>query len=136
MVQHELATTQNVVAALSPAATTDGTRNGADTNLSGYDAVTVIIHGGVVTDGTHTPSLEHADDDGSGAPGAYSAVAAAELVGAFTALTSSNDPLIQKVGYKGSKKWLRVVLVTTGATTGGVIGACVVRGEPGKAAVA
>ena len=135
MVQHELASVLNLAAALAPAATTDGTRNGADTNLAGYDAATFIFVGGVVTDGTHTPSLQHADDDGAGAAGAYTAVAAADLVGTPVALTSSNDPLVQKLGYKGGKKWVRAVLVTTGATTGGVIGAVCVRGEPGKAAV-
>lgn len=136
MVNHDRSKELNIVAALNPAASTDGTRNGADTNLAGYDACMVIVHGGVVTDGTHTPKLQEADDDGNGAAGTYADVAAADLVGSFTALTSSNDPLIQKVGYKGTKKWVRVVLTTAGSTTGGVIGALIVRGEAGKSPVA
>lgn len=133
MVAHDQSKEINVAFALRPAATTDGTRNGSDINLAGYDTATVVIDAGLRTDGVHTPKLQEADDDGAGAAGAYTDVAAGDLVGAFVAVVTDTK---QKVGYKGAKKWVRVAVVTTGATTGAVVGATILRGHAGKAPVA
>lgn len=113
------------VQALAPAAKT-ATANGLDIDLSGFESVEFALNVGTVTDGTHTPKLQEADDNGSGAPGTYSDVAAANLLGSFTALTTgagNGGSAIQHVGYIGSKRWVRIVMTVSGATTGAVYGA-------------
>lgn len=117
--------------ALAPAAKT-ATGNGLDIDLSGYEAVAFNLVTGTITDGTHTPKLQEADDNGSGAPGTYADVAAAGLIGAFTALTTgagNGGSAVQEVGYIGGKRWVRIVVTVTGATTGGVYGATAVYGK-------
>lgn len=116
--------------ALAPQAST-ATRNGLDIDRSGYEALSFHLVSGTITDGTHTPKLQEADDNGSGAPGTYSDVAAANLIGSFTALTTgagNGGSAVQEVGYIGGKRWVRVVMTVSGATTGGVYGGTAVLG--------
>jgi hypothetical protein len=105
--------------ALAPAARTNGTVNGSDIDRSNFESVTATVHFGTWTDGTHTPKMQEADDNGSGAPGAYGDVAAGDLIQSFAAVSSApGSNTVQEVGYKGTKKWVRLVMTTSGATTG------------------
>lgn len=131
MASRDLAHSIKPVQAFAPAAKT-ATANGLDIDTSGFEAVDFVLNVGVVTDGTHTPKLQEADDNGSGAPGTYSDVAAAALIGAFTALTTgagNGGSAVQEVGYIGSKRWVRLVMTVSGATTGGVYGADAILGR-------
>ena len=47
----------------------------------------------------------------------------------FTAITSANQNAVQRVGYIGSKRYLRGVLTSTGATVGANIGILILLGE-------
>jgi hypothetical protein len=115
----------NIDAALSlaPAART-ATAQGSAVDLQGYDGAAALVQFGTWTDGTHTPSLEESDD-GS----AFTAVVAADLVGAFTAVSGSGGSnSVQRVGYIGRKRYLRAVLTVSGATTGALTAASILRG--------
>src|SRR5690242_19740977 len=117
--------------AFVPAAKT-ATANGLDIDTSGYEAATFYLNVGVVTDGTHTPKLQEADDNGSGSAGTYSDVAAAGLIRSFTALTTgagNGGSAVQEVGYIGGKRWVRIVMTVSGATTGAVYGATCALGK-------
>ena len=108
---------------LSPAART-ATANGAGVDLQGYEAAAAIVQFGTWTDGTHTPSLQESDDNS-----AFSAVAAADLTGAFTAVSSGGGSnTVQRVGYIGAKRYVRGVMTVSGATTGAVSAIAIVRG--------
>jgi len=107
---------------LVPAAYT-ANANGTGVDLQGFEAATVIVDVGAITDGTHVVSLEESDDDST-----YSAVAAADLLGSFPASLSANS--VYKVGYRGSKRYIRAVTAVSGATNGAVYGASIVRGRP------
>lgn len=127
----DLAHSLKSVLALTPQAST-ATRNGADVDLSGFEAVVFNLLSGTITDGTHTPKLQEADDNGSGAPGTYADVAAASLIGSFSAITTgagNGGSAVQEVGYIGGKRWVRIVMTVSGATTGGVYGATAVYGK-------
>lgn len=125
----DLGSNMKVLPSITHAAKTNGTVNGTAIDTAGYDGAFAIAHIGVWTDGTHTFSLEESDASGSG----FAAVAAAELIGAFAAVTSNANPgTKQKVGYIGKKRYIRVVLVTSGATTGALLGADVTLGFPRK----
>lgn len=111
----------DLAVSINPGAqTADAAGTGVD--LSGYDSAMAVVQAGTKTDGTHTPKLQESSDDAS-----YSDVDSTDLEGAFTALASNT---IQRVGYKGSQRYIRVFVTVAGATTGCVFGAAIVRGEP------
>lgn len=115
-----IATSQSIAPVLVAATTT-----GTAVDLAGFDQAAVVIAAGVITDGTHTIKLTECDTTG----GSYTDVAAGDLSGTFTALTSgAGGSATQEVGYLGSKRFLKVVSTVTGSpSTGGVYGAIVVK---------
>ncbi|MFW1676448.1 hypothetical protein ACFVYJ_01520 [Pontibacter sp. JAM-7] len=116
-----------VVQSIAPAAITS-TTEGAGVDLQDYGSAVVVFHPGTITDGTHTPTVEESDDNSS-----FSAVATADLQGTLAALTSDT---VQRVGYKGTKRYIRAVSTVAGASTGGVYGAEVVVGNPAVGPIA
>lgn len=103
--------------------------NGSSVDLQGYGSAAVVVVYGDWTDGTHTPSLEKSSDGTN-----FTACDSAELSGSFTALSSvGGENTVQKVGYVGSARYLRVVLTVAGASTGAVTAALIVRGTPVQA---
>ncbi len=114
-----------------PAART-ASANGTSADLAGYGSAVAIVEFGARTDGTHTPVLEESDDDST-----FTAVAAGDLQGSFTACSSAaTDDVVQRVGYLGSKRYVRVALTVAGATTGALSSAMIVRGAPAVAPLA
>ena len=102
--------------------------DGSAVDLQGFDAAFALLHAGAITDGNHAPEFQHADDDGTGSPdaGTWETVPAADLVGAWAAI-ADND--VQVVGYRGTRRHLRVSVTVTGdPATGGIYGATIVRG--------
>lgn len=112
---------------LSPAART-ASANGAGVDLQGFDSATLVVCTGTITDGTHTITVEESDDNS-----VFTAVAAADLIGAGPAVVAANDDVQFEFGYKGTKRYVRAVATVAGATTGGIYAVCVVRGHPRKA---
>lgn len=108
-------------------ATYNSDQTGASADLSGYDAAMAVMHCGAVTDGTHTPKLQESDDNST-----FTDVAAADLDGSFAAMTANS---IQRVGYAGAKRYIRVY-VTSSGTTGAVYGAVISLGKPAQAPTA
>ena len=117
--------------ALAPAAHT-ATSTGVDIDTAGFDSCDITYVVGVVTDGTHTPKLQSAPDNGSGSPGSYADCAASELSGnGFAAVTSGGGgSSVQECGYIGSNRWVHIVVTRSGTTTGAVDGAVAVLGQP------
>lgn len=101
------------------AKTSDVTGSGVD--LQGFDSAMVVINPGTITDGTHTPKVQESDDDST-----YSDVAAADLEGSLAAIASNT---VQRVGYKGAKRYVRLFVTVAGTTTGGVYGSVVAKGH-------
>jgi hypothetical protein len=64
--------------------------------------------------------MQEADDNGSGAPGSWGNVAAADIQGTFPVLdANAKASQSYRVTYRGSKAWLRVRVVLTGNHTTG-----------------
>jgi hypothetical protein len=114
----------DVVQSLNPAART-ASANGTGVDLANYNGAMVVLHVGTITDGTHTPRVEESSDNST-----YTTVAASDLIGSLAALATG---VVQRVGYIGSRRYIRVATTVSGATNGGVYGASVVRGFPRKA---
>lgn len=112
---------------------TNATVTGEYVDLQGYEEVDVVITTGTITDGTHTFSLTECDTSG----GSYTAVAAADIIvnasfggtaanGAVLDTTATHDNACITFGYIGTKRYIRVVCVTAGSTTGGIFSAGVI----------
>jgi len=117
---------------------TNGTVNGTSVNLwahtvgrQKFGGAMALVQTGTITDGTHTVEIQHSDDNSS-----FTAVPDAELQGTEPAIAAANDNVIYEVGYTGTKQYLRVAVVTSGATTGGTFGAVLLLGLPRRFPVA
>lgn len=115
---------------------TPGTANAVDGR--GYNSVTYHVFTGTVTDaGTAagiTWELQESDDDST-----YTAVADADLIGSESdlAITSddSDDAVIGKIGYIGTKRYTKLIPTGT-AGTNAEVKAVAVLGLPDNAPVA
>lgn len=121
-------------ASLVVAARTNGTVNGSsvDRNIGGdmHRSAMVVIHTGTVTDGTHTIEVQDSDDGSS-----FTAVADQYLQGTEPAIGGSDDNALFVIGYIGTRRYLRVSVTTSGATSGGTYGAVILLGEPRRGPV-
>lgn len=101
----------SVVAAVVPQVLT-ATNTSAAIDLTGFDGATVVINGGaIVGAGNFTPKLQECATSG----GTYTDVAAADLIGAFPTVIVQNT--VYKIGYKGSKQFLKAVETLNSGTS-------------------
>ena len=119
---------------LTIAARTNGTVNGTGVDVTdpagGSDSFTsamFVVFTGTITDGTHTFTCQESDDNST-----FTAVAAGELQGTSPVVAAADDDAVYAVGYMGSKRYLRLSVVSAGTTTGGIFGGLVVLGDPGS----
>ncbi|MGE3771262.1 MAG: hypothetical protein AB7G06_09980 [Bdellovibrionales bacterium] len=121
----------NALLSLSPAARTSSA-DGSTVDLRDYGSAAFVVLFGTHTDGTHTPSAEESDDGSN-----WDAIAAGDLAGSFAAVSSSaGNGTVQRVGYLGSKRYVRVVMTCAGTTTGALSSAIVVAGHAAQQPVA
>ncbi len=124
--------------AISPVVITagDATLTGEIIDTLDYDSLEFAVASGAVTDGVFTCAVWH--DDASNM--ATEAVCtSAELLGSapvFTGVTAADDNTVKRVGYRGSKRYVRIKAVQTGATTGGYLTAIAIQGHAHVAPVA
>ena len=111
------------------------TGTGSYVDLSGYDSAMIVITSGTMgAAGTGVvPTLVESTDGTTG-----TTVAAANLVGSFTAIGTGVATTTQRVGYIGNKRYIAPVFTGLGGT-GTVLlplSAVVVRGHPSRKALA
>jgi hypothetical protein len=111
---------------------TDTTTNGNIIDMQGYDSVIFYFSVGTVSDGTYTPLIQEGDEsDLSDA----TAVSDADLTDteANAALSESNT--IKKIGYTGSKRYIRFNVVSASTSSGATgVNAIAVQGHPANSA--
>lgn len=128
----DIANDLSVASSLAPSAYT-ATTNGDAVDLANFDGAAAVIDVGAYTDGTHTFEVQHAPDDGSGSPGTWEAVDDADLDGTEPEVSASGDAdTVHEIGYQGANRHLRVVVTTSGTTSGAEYGASIVRGHARK----
>ena len=105
------------------------TTNGSGVDLRDFDGAMVVFQAGTADTGNgdeiYTPSVEESDDNSS-----FSAVIAGDLDGTFVNMTTNS---LQRVGYKGIKRYIRAVLTLGGTTPSIAASVLVVRGFPNRA---
>ena len=112
--------------------TSAGTGVGVD--LAGFDGALMIAHVGISGDTLSgsvywTVSFQESDASGSG----YANIAATDLEGTQDTVIddAAEDAVVIQAGYKGSKRYVRVLMTATGTHTNGTpISALVVKGRP------
>ncbi len=115
----------SVVQSIAPAVR-NATAMGTGVDLQGHNSAMVIFNFGTWTDGSHTPSLQHSQDNST-----YVTCDTNSLNGAFVAVSSgAGSNTIQKIGYTGGYRYIRAVMTVAGATTGAAANAVVLRGHP------
>jgi len=125
---------QTVTAANRTNGTVNGTAIDLWSNTVGdqvFRSALAVVQTGTITDGTHTVEVQESDDNSS-----FTAVADADLQGSEPAIGAANDNVVYEIGYRGTKRYIRVTVVTSGATTGGTFGAVLILGIPRRLPVA
>lgn len=108
----ELINDIKLVQALAPAVQA-ATATSAAIDLAGYDSAAILINtGAIASAGDFTTKLQESDTTTSGD---FTDVAAANLVGAFPASLAADS--VYKVGYSGTKRYIRTVTTKNGGTS-------------------
>ena len=114
------------------------TLTGTGVDLRGFEGCLILLPAGAIAGSSsaniYTPEVQESDSSDTG----FTAVADANLIGTEAAAVHNGgtDSTVKKIGYIGTKRYVRVVITTTAFTTaGGNIGALVVKGAPHLAAV-
>lgn len=103
-------------------------------DLQDYQSVEFLIVSGTLVDGTYVVLLEDGDDS---ALGDAAAVADKFLLGteADAGFALTEDDTVKKLGYVGSKRYVRLSIISTVVTSGGDFGALAVLGAARHAPV-
>lgn len=108
--------------ALAIATRTNGTVNGITVdrhyNNNAFRSVMFIVQSGTMTDGSVAISMQDSPDNST-----WTAVDPAFVQGTLPTIALTDDDKTYDIGYTGPQRYVRLVAVTSGATTGGVFGA-------------
>jgi hypothetical protein len=120
-----------VLPALDPKAiiNANAANNGATIDRQGYEAVEFVVQSGVITDGTLAVKIQEGDLSNASD---MADAAAADVIGT-AAFAATDDSVTKYIGYKGKKRYSRVVVTQAGATTGGFFCALAILGNPAEA---
>lgn len=118
MTSKDLKTKIALVNLLEPQDNTDTDTASSILDTLGFESAVLAVHVGDITgvDGSNylVPVLQESDTT---ANADFAEVAAGDIIGGFTKIDSTTeDKVIQYVGYKGTKRYLRVNLDWTGTT--------------------
>lgn len=133
MASRDLKNNIKVLNALNIASISSNTTTaGVEIDTQNYESVTFEVITGARTDGTVTPLIQESDTSGS-----YSgSVSDDDLVGTEAESALSIAHSRSRVGYIGTKRYVKLSLVSTSVTTGLTAGASVILGNPKSAPVA
>lgn len=88
-----------------------------------FRSVMFVVMTGAITDGTHTVNVQE-----SGNGSVWTDVAAKDLRGGEPAVALTDDNVLYETAYTGNARYVRLQLVTAGATTGGLVDAVALLG--------
>lgn len=109
-----------VPVARAASATVNGTAVDMAGNRNNFRTALLTVTAGSVTDGSHSITIEESDTG----VGAWTTVAAGDLSGTSPiVIAAAGQNAVYRLGYNGGKRFLRAVMVSTGTTVGGTIGA-------------
>lgn len=137
MGEQELHGRIKAIFSIEPAVHTATTTNGATIDMKGFESVEHIVVVGAAIDGDFTVACEQAPDDGTGSPGAWTAVPAIEVLGTNpVVIVTAHTDSVARIGSVGKERFQRAVLTETAANTAGIVGVVSVQGHARNAPVA
>lgn len=133
MASKDLHNSIKVTPAINPAAAITGnaTTTSSTIDTQGFESLEFVLQSGTITDGSFAVTLYEGD-----AANMSDEAVASDTLGAAVNFAATDDNVVKKVGYRGSKRYVRLKLVQTGATSGGFVSAVAVQGHARNAPVA
>lgn len=118
--------------AISPVSVSDNTAQASQIiDTAGYESLTFAIALGSIADAdaTFAVTLEHGDDSGLSDT---AAPAAADIIGTTTlaGFQYDSDNACRKVGYKGTKRYVRLTITPTGNASAALMSVIAILGNP------
>lgn len=113
------------MAKAAAAISTDTTTTGTVIDLQGFDSCRFDFHSATLTDGTYVCSIQ----EGAVSDGSDAADAPASAVLGTASFAATDDNTVKSLAYVGTKRYVRIKIVSTGVTTGGTLGAIAVLGR-------
>lgn len=135
MAERDMNSVVQVAMAITPVAAT-AIADGSDIDTLGFESAEFLIFTGTLGTGTIDFTMQEADDDGSGSPDTYTAVAAADILGTLPTILATEDDSVFRAGYIGKKRHIRLQNVETASWTSMIHGAVCLLGNPKAAPVA
>jgi hypothetical protein len=117
--------------AISPVSVSDNTAQVSQIiDRQGYESLEFIIGIGSVADADATFAVTMDEGDVANLSDA-SAVAAADLLGSYTdaSFQFDSDNTVKKIGYRGSKRYVRLTITPSSNASAAVFGATAVQGH-------
>ena len=105
--------------------------NGASIDKSGFLNVLWFIYSQTITDGAYVLKVQDSPDGST-----WTDASSEDTLGETTNFVASEDNTVKRIGYNGAEKYARVVLTSTGTTTGGVFSGVAVKSSPAHGPVA
>lgn len=116
------------VTALKPQViASDTTTVGPTIDLALFAALTIAFLTGVLTDGAYAVKLFEGDASDMSDE---AEVAAADIIGTVPSIAATDDNKEYQFGYKGTKRYVRLKVVSTSTTSGGLVSAVAIKGGP------
>lgn len=115
---------KQLIALTSQTISTDTTTLGAIIDMQGFEGAEFVLISGTITDGTYVVSL--LEDDAAGMGTATAVSTTHQLGDADFAL--ADDDVAKRIGYIGKKRYIRLSIVSTVTTSGGVFAGAVLQG--------
>ena len=117
------------VKCLTHTARTNGTVTGDTVDkvqgTNAFNSVLFVILTATLTDGVHTISVQDSPDNST-----WTDVAATGQTANVATVAATNNNSAFVIGYHGVQRYCRLKVVTTGTTTGGLLGAVAILGDP------
>lgn len=120
------------VKALQSQTVQTGTVDGAVIDLALYGnnfrEVLFVVHSATLTDGSYAVTVEESSESGDG----FAAVDTWRVLGSLPTFAASDDNTWKSFGVRPTKRYVKLVVTATSATTGGVLSATAVLGTGGS----
>jgi hypothetical protein len=139
---HNIINNIGITQVLSPQTIQASALNSGAIDTQGAEALAVVVLVGAIADTLDAShridvKIEHADDDGTGAAGSYSACADADVLnftglssGIFKSVAAAGDKSKRyAIGYIGGKRFVKVTATPVSVTTGGPVAMLALKGN-------
>ncbi|MEV0586329.1 hypothetical protein [Nonomuraea sp. NPDC050310] len=116
MSRQDLKSNISVARTLAPASQADPALpvNGTGVDLSGFDSALVVINAGVIAGASASLTFEVQESDDNSS---FTAVANSDLDGTEPVIAAANDDQVHLIGYRGTKRYIRVAITAKAGTT-------------------